>query len=92
MVSLKYIRNVDQSWELCSLSTDTLVDLISDLHSTQQQTSLNPPSWADIERIVKKRDQYKKYPITFISIAHMPHMTFHDNPSSMQDVCPMNLV
>ena len=31
-----------------------LADLISGLHSTQQQTSPNPPSWADIERIVKK--------------------------------------
>ena len=29
-------------------------DLISGQHSAQQQTSLNPPSWADIERIVKK--------------------------------------
>ena len=32
-----------------------LADLISGLHSVQQQTSLNPPpSWADIERIVKR--------------------------------------
>ena len=31
-----------------------LADLISALYSAQQQTSVNPPSWADIERIVKK--------------------------------------
>ena len=31
-----------------------LADLISALHSVQQQTSVNPPSWADIERIVNK--------------------------------------
>ena len=31
-----------------------LSDLISGLHSTRQQTSVNPPSWAGIERIVKK--------------------------------------
>ena len=37
-----------------SISVDILAALISDLHSAQQQTSLNPPSWADIERIVKK--------------------------------------
>ena len=30
-----------------------LADLISALYSAQQQTSVNPPSWADIERIVK---------------------------------------
>ena len=31
-----------------------LADLISGLHSAQQQTTLSPPSWAAIERIVKK--------------------------------------
>ena len=31
-----------------------LADLISALYSTQQQTSVNPPSWADMESIVKK--------------------------------------
>ena len=31
-----------------------LADLISALYSAQQQTSDNPPSWADIERVVKK--------------------------------------
>ena len=31
-----------------------LADLISALYSGQQQTSVNPPSWADIESIVKK--------------------------------------
>ena len=32
-----------------------LADLISGQHSVQQQISVNPPSWADIERIVKKQ-------------------------------------
>ena len=27
-----------------------------------------------------------------IFIAHMPHIDFHTNRISMQDVCPMNLV
>ena len=31
-----------------------LADLISALHSAQQQTSVNPPSWADIEKIIEK--------------------------------------
>ena len=31
-----------------------LVDLISAQHSPQAQMSVNPPSWADIERILKK--------------------------------------
>ena len=31
-----------------------LADLISVQHSVQQQISVNPPSWADIERILKK--------------------------------------
>ena len=31
-----------------------LADLISAQHSAQQQISVNPPSWADIERILKK--------------------------------------
>ena len=31
-----------------------LADLISALYSAQKQTSVNPPSWADIESIVKK--------------------------------------
>ena len=31
-----------------------LADLISSHHSAQQQLSVNPPSWANIERIVKK--------------------------------------
>ena len=31
-----------------------LADLISGLHSAEQQNSSNPPSWAEIERIVKK--------------------------------------
>ena len=31
-----------------------LADLISGHHSAQQQLSINPPSWANIERIVKK--------------------------------------
>ena len=31
-----------------------LADLMSALHFAQQQTSVTPPSWADIERIVKK--------------------------------------
>ena len=32
-----------------------LADLISGLHSAQQQTSSNPPSWAEIERIVRNQ-------------------------------------
>ena len=32
-----------------------LADLITGHHSDQQQLSVNPPSWADIERIVKKQ-------------------------------------
>ena len=31
-----------------------LADLISVQHSAQQQLSVNPPSWADVERILKK--------------------------------------
>ena len=48
-----------------------LADLISGQHSAQQQISVNPPSWADIERIVKK-----EYKSSCLYISYFHHHMF----------------
>ena len=49
----------NQKEAVCALELGrarALADLISGQHSAQQQISVSPPSWADIERIAKKEN------------------------------------
>ena len=57
LLSAMFCCNGNAEDALCILELGrarALADLISGLHSAQQQTSVNLPSWADIERIVRK--------------------------------------
>ena len=54
-VMLSVSKNAEEALSVLELGrARALADLISALYSAQQQTSVNPPSWADIESIVKK--------------------------------------
>ena len=57
LLSAMFCSNGNAKEALCVLELGrarALADLISGLHSAEQQTSSNPPSWAEIERVVKK--------------------------------------
>ena len=58
LLVVMFIRSRQTKEALCVLERErarALADLISGLQFAQKQTSANPPSWADIERILKKK-------------------------------------